>query len=46
MREQIEIDSYARPTPMPAELLKGKDAQDAVAYVASVAAVDLAKQQQ
>jgi hypothetical protein len=31
---------------MPAELLKGKDAQDVAAYVASVAAVDLAKQQQ
>jgi mono/diheme cytochrome c family protein len=47
VREQIEIGfPYARPTPMPAELLKGKDAQDVAAYVASVAAVDLAKQQQ
>jgi mono/diheme cytochrome c family protein len=47
VREQIEIGfPYARPTPMPADLLKGKDAQDVAAYVASVAAVDLAKQQQ
>ena len=47
VREQIEIGfPQVRPTPMPAELLKGKDAQDVAAYVASVAAVDLAKQQQ
>ena len=32
---------YAHPTPMPANLLKGQDAQDVAAYVASVAAVPL-----
>lgn len=46
VREQIEVGfPYIRPTPMPPGLLKGKDAQDVAAYVASVAAVALAKQQ-
>jgi mono/diheme cytochrome c family protein len=40
VREQIEIGfPQARPTPMPPGLLKGADAQDVAAYVASVAAV-------
>ncbi len=47
VREQIEVGfPQATPTPMPPGLLKGQDAQDVAAYVASVAAVDLAKQQQ
>jgi mono/diheme cytochrome c family protein len=47
VREQIEVGfPRARPTPMPPGLLKGKDAQDVAAYVASVAAVELAKQPQ
>jgi mono/diheme cytochrome c family protein len=46
VREQIEVGfPQARPTPMPPGLLKGKDAQDVAAYVAAVAAVELAKQQ-
>jgi mono/diheme cytochrome c family protein len=46
VREQIEVGfPSARPTPMPPGLLKGTDAQDVAAYVASVAAVELAKQQ-
>ena len=43
VREQIEVGfPEARPTPMPRGLLEGQDAQDVAAYVASVAAVDLA----
>ena len=39
VREQIMLGfPYARPTPMPAHLLSGQDAQDVAAYVASVAA--------
>jgi mono/diheme cytochrome c family protein len=46
VREQIEVGfPQAHPTPMPPGLLKGKDAQDVAAYVAAVAAVELAKQQ-
>ena len=46
VREQIEVGfPQARPTPMPPGLLKGKDAQDVAAYVATVAAVELAKEQ-
>jgi hypothetical protein len=42
VREQIMLGfPYAHPTPMPANLLKGQDAQDVAAYVASVAAVPL-----
>jgi mono/diheme cytochrome c family protein len=40
IREQIEVGfPQTRPTPMPPGLLKGQDAQDVAAYVASVAAV-------
>ena len=39
VREQIQRGfPYARPTPMPANLLKGQDAQDVAAYVAAAAA--------
>jgi len=39
VREQIMRGfPYARPTPMPANLLKGQDAQDVAAYVAAAAA--------
>jgi mono/diheme cytochrome c family protein len=39
VREQIMLGfPFAKPTPMPANLLKGQDAQDVAAYVASVAA--------
>ena len=39
VREQIENGfPYARPTPMPANLLEGQDAQDVAAYVAAAAA--------
>lgn len=39
VREQIQTGfPYVRPTPMPANLLKGQDAQDVAAYVAAVAA--------
>ncbi len=46
VREQIQLGfPLARPAPMPAGLLSGQNAQDVAAYVASVAAVSLAKQQ-
>jgi mono/diheme cytochrome c family protein len=39
VREQIMLGfPFAKPTPMPANLLKGQDAQDVAAYVAAVAA--------
>jgi mono/diheme cytochrome c family protein len=39
VREQIMLGfPYAHPTPMPANLLTGQDAQDVAAYVAAVAA--------
>lgn len=39
VREQIMLGfPYAHPTPMPANLLEGQDAQDVAAYVAAVAA--------
>jgi mono/diheme cytochrome c family protein len=39
VREQIMLGfPFARPTPMPANLLTGQDAQDVAAYVAAVAA--------
>jgi mono/diheme cytochrome c family protein len=39
VREQIENGfPYARPTPMPAGILEGQDAQDVAAYVAAAAA--------
>jgi cytochrome c len=42
VREQIMLGfPFAHPTPMPANLLTGQDAQDVAAYVASVAAVPL-----
>ena len=46
VREQIQLGfPLASPTPMPPGLLSGQNAQDVAAYVASVAAVSLAKQQ-
>ena len=39
VREQIENGfPYAKPTPMPAGILEGQDAQDVAAYVAAAAA--------
>ena len=46
VREQIMLGfPFAQPTPMPANLLSGQDARDVAAYVASVAATQLARQQ-
>lgn len=44
VREQIANGSTFVHPPMPANLLKGADAQDVAAYVAAVAGVQLAKQ--
>jgi cytochrome c len=46
VREQIQAGFEYNNPPMPANLVKGQDANDVAAYVAQVAAVDLVKQLQ
>jgi mono/diheme cytochrome c family protein len=44
VREQIDLGSPASNPPMPADLVTGKNADDVAAYVAAVAARDVATQ--